>query len=256
MLRIAICEDDCVQSDSLFILFDAYRTARPGADMQAHAFLDGNELLSELETDPYAYDLFLLDIFMPGIDGITLARRLRTLNAETPLVFLTASADYALEAFSVSASKYLLKPVTADKLYEALDKAVALKERDAQKRGDGHFFMLPVKNSTVKVYCAEVIYVELSGRAIYVYMADGGIYRGKTLRVPFSSAVAPLLADGRFLHAHNSYVLNMTRVRELTPRSFIMENGNEISVPRNKYSEAKNKYFDFLSARGIGRLGG
>lgn len=247
MLRIALCEDNTEQMNALRSLLDTYISERP-ATFHVDAFTDGEALSTAAHA--HGYDLYILDILMPGLDGITLARRLRAHDADASIVFLTSSADFALEAFSVSASQYLLKPVERETLFAALDKIVAAHERD-----EGQFIMLPVKERMLRIPFSSVVCVELAGRALRVCLTDGQTLTSRTVRVPFAAAVAPLLADERFLHAHKSYVLNMAHVRELTLRAFVMENGIEIPVPRNKYTEAKNVYFDYLSSRGIGLLG-
>jgi DNA-binding LytR/AlgR family response regulator len=248
MLRIAICEDDPGQTRLLRQALDEYKTVKPSLDITVAAYDDGARLLAA--TDGRAFDLYLLDIVMPDLNGVELARRIRVRDADAPIIFLTASADYALEAFSVSAFHYLLKPMDKTCLFAALDRAVVMRGP-----ADAPFFAVSAKERTVRVNFSEVISVELYGRALRV-RADNGVYISKTLRVPFAEAVAPLMADGRFLHAHKSYMLNMARVRALGPRSFIMENGDEIPIPRHKYAEAKNKYFDYLSVRGVGLLDG
>ena len=237
--HITLVDDDKGEQEATLALLEAYRLLRPQVDLCVTVFSGGAALLDH----PKACDAYLLDILMPGLDGIELARRLRARDRDIPIIFLTSSPDYALDAFAVSACQYLLKPVKAPPLYEILDKLSA-----AEKREDG-FIMVQTRESARRVAFSSIIYVEVWGRNLRFSLVNGETLTSRTLRVPFSAAVSSLFTDRRFLHAHKSYVLNMERVHELTPRSFIMVNGVEIPIPRYKYSTAKNSYFDYLGGK-------
>ena len=236
-IKIALCDDDAVQREYINAVLNAYP-----AGLSVRVFDSGHALLKHAN----GFDLYLLDILMPGIDGIALARSLREREPDAPIIFLTSSADYALEAFSVSAFQYLLKPVSSEALYAALDKIIA-----AFDKGDG-FIMVQTRDHMRRVPFANIVFVELWGRGLKFTLTDGETLESRAVRMSFASAVGPLLANERFLHAHKSYVLNMEQINQLRARSFIMADGTEIPVPRYKYTEAKNRYFDYLSARGIG----
>jgi len=124
------------------------------------------------------------------------------------------------------------------------------------QREKDNFLLVSMPERKVKIPFSSIVFVESIQRKLHVYLDGGDKLCGKTLRMPFEKAAIPLLQDSRFLHAHKSYILNMSLVTELTKRSFIMKNGVEIHIPKYKYSDAKNKYLDYLSANGIGLLGG
>ena len=115
-MRIAICDDDSLVLQELSDLLNQYR-------IQNHSQLEYDlyscplELVSQFEKGTH-YDIVLLDVFMPGINGIQCAKDIRTMDNFVKIIFLTSSAEYAAESYSVSAYQYLLKPLQKEKLQE------------------------------------------------------------------------------------------------------------------------------------------
>ena len=250
MVRIAIC-DDCPQHiGKVSKLLSGYQAARPGLELRTDCFTAGGDLLDMLNAGQ-EFDLVLLDIMMPGENGIEVARRIRTRNDDLHIVFLTSSEDHALDAFGVQAAQYIVKPVKEDALFPALDRIIA-----ALRREDNSFLIVSMTGRDVKIPFASIVYIESVQRELHISLTDGSKLHSKTIRAPFEDAVDPLLRDGRFLHARKSFVLNMSQVEELRGKSFIMKNGTELLIPKYRYAEAREKYMEYLSAQGIGRLGG
>lgn len=249
MFRIAVCEDNQSEADAAKELLCHYDAAHPDLAMRTRYFGTGAELLAEIAQGA-RFDLIFLDIVMPGQNGIEVARELRAGNEETPLVFLTSSADYALDAFGVKATQYLLKPVQRDAFFQVIDDVTAMRQN-----AQDNFFMVQTPKSRIKLRYSSIVCVESFRRTLVFHLAGGQKLASKTIRVPIEIAVAPLLEDSRFLHAHKSYIINMAFVEELTPTSFLMKNGLEVPVPRYKYAEAKNHYLSYLSESGVVLLG-
>lgn len=250
MFCIAICEDCLRQAEDLRMLIEQYKAERPCFEIRTSIFTSGKELLEDLDAGS-VFDLYLLDILMPGLSGIELARRLRERYADVPVVFLTSSVDYALDAFKVSAVQYILKPAAEDALFPVLDKITA-----ARKQEEERIFILRTPERIVKIPLASIICAELAGRLLRINLENGNTLYSRTIRMSFSEAVAPLLKDSRFLHPHKSYILNMALVEELTGDAFIMKNNLRVPVPRYRHAEAKSKYLAYLSGHGVGILGG
>ena len=125
-MRIAICDD---QTDCLEQTAAAVRQCLRGAEARLELFKSGSAFLRAFRSNPY--DLVLFDIEMPEIDGITLAKKLRKLHADVPIIFLTSHIEYALEGYEVNALRYFTKPVDPQKLRAVLSVVV---ERQRQQR--------------------------------------------------------------------------------------------------------------------------
>lgn len=241
MFHIAICDDSRQEMEVILALLSMYQAERPGCMLQTHSFDAGAELLGKIKTGQ-SFDLFLLDILMPGLSGIELARELRSQDDNVPLVFLTSTPEYALDAFNVQASHYILKPMKADSLFPVLDKIVF-----ARNKMQDNFILVSTPDSTVKISFSSIICVESMYHKMLFYLTDGSKLVSKNIRTPFAEAVAPLIADKRFLYAHKSYVLNMEQVKEITGNSFVMKDSTIVPVPRYKFAVAKNTYLDYIS---------
>lgn len=243
MFHIAICDDSRQEMEVVLALLNKYQAERPGNKLQIHAFFTGAELLENINNGQ-KFDLFLLDILMPDLSGIELARKLRAHDENVPLIFLTSTSEYALDAFNVQASHYILKPTKADNLFRVLDKIVF-----TQNKLQDNFFLISTANSKLKIPFSSIVCVESMYHKMLFCLADGSKLFSKSIRIPFPEAIAPLIADKRFLYAHKSYVLNMEQVKELTGNSFVMKDNTVVPVPRYKFANAKSIYLDYIFRR-------
>lgn len=119
MLQIAFCDDDIDELSNLAELIDLYREERNLA-CQYTVFPNGLDLLSALEKGK-KYDIYCLDILMPGYTGIDVAKEIRGLDKTAPIIFFTSSPEFALDSYSVKAINYILKPISKEKLFSAFD---------------------------------------------------------------------------------------------------------------------------------------
>ena len=102
------------------------------------------------------YDIYLLDVVMPGLNGIELAKEIRSSDKAADIIFLTSSPEFAVESYTVKASNYLVKPVSRDRLVEALDDIMRTRTEDRDS-------CLVLKSSVGvhKVHMSEIIYIVL-----------------------------------------------------------------------------------------------
>ena len=110
MLKIAICDDEKEFRDAAEKMLNLYM-ADTEVQCEIDVFVVSSELIDATEKGTI-YDIYLLDIYMPGVTGMSIATELRSRGVKSPIIFLTSSTDHALEAFGVDATHYLLKPYT------------------------------------------------------------------------------------------------------------------------------------------------
>ena len=125
-MRIAICDDQAVCLEQTLA---AVRKCISAAEARIDLFKSGMSFLREFRNRPY--DLVFLDIEMPEMNGITVAKNLRIIHKDVPIIFLTSHIEYALEGYEVNALRYLTKPVDPQKLRDVLSVVV---ERMRQQR--------------------------------------------------------------------------------------------------------------------------
>lgn len=112
-MRIAVCDDDEQEISRVGKLITEYQISRKES-IDCHYFKSSTDFLCELRGGEY--DLVLLDVLMPGANGIQTAQELRELDKNVRLIFVSASPEFAVESYSVGAYYYLLKPIEADAL--------------------------------------------------------------------------------------------------------------------------------------------
>ena len=125
VLKIAVCDDEQTYLDKTRAMLEQY-AAEHDVEIAAEAISNPSALLDSIEAGE-RHDIYLLDIYMPGVSGMSVATELRSRGVRSPIIFLTSSTEHAVEAFGVDATHYLLKPYTQQNFFAAMDKAMANK---------------------------------------------------------------------------------------------------------------------------------
>ena len=238
MFSIAICDDETwhVQQTANFVR--EYFHRHPELSGQLHTFQRGQELLYQVE-ETGGFDLYLLDIIMPELNGIQTGRQLRELGNGGEIIYLTISSDYAIDSYSVRAFFYLLKPIEKERLFEVLD--VAFEKLNERRR---KAILIATKDGPRRVLLDQILYAERVGR-ILRYYCSGGAVDSMSLRVPFHAAVEQLLVDPRFCRCGSSFVFNLQHAVGLKGQEVLLDNGGSASIPRAAVSSFKNAWGNF-----------
>lgn len=140
MYQIAICDDEISEQDKIEQMLKDYHALSASGQFFIRRFENSENLFLQITAENYQPDLILMDIYMPGSSGIETARKLWDLGNACRIVFMTSSQEHALEAFGVDAFSYLVKPVSSNKLFSALDKVIILQTISRSIR----FYRLPM----------------------------------------------------------------------------------------------------------------
>ncbi|NCC85118.1 MAG: response regulator, partial [Clostridia bacterium] len=154
MIKIAICDDDQKQLDLMQDYLDQYKRDHSHIDLTITCFSSSLEMLSFVEGHG-GFDIYLLDIYMPGFSGTEAARQLRRLGDKGEIIFLTSSRDKALEAFEVDALQYIIKPFSDQTLFLIMDKV--LSRMKVERR---HFITLKTTEGMMRLYTRNVVFTE------------------------------------------------------------------------------------------------
>ena len=115
MLQLALCDDSIDELSNMVKLINLYRTSR-NFSCEYAVFSNGFDLLSALEKGK-RFDIYYLDIIMPGFSGIDVAKEIRSFDKTAPIIFFTSSTEFALESYAVKAINYVQKPISKEKLF-------------------------------------------------------------------------------------------------------------------------------------------
>ena len=243
MLRFAVCDDEKNQRDKTVSLLDAYFRSRPGLDGQVESFESGDALLRRA-ADAGGFDLYILDILMPELNGIETGRRLRNLDNGGEILYLTTSNDFAADSYDVHAFYYLLKPVDQKKLFSVLDGAV---EQLNRRRSSA--VVVNTAAGPRRLLLERIRYVERVGRHMCYYCTDGTV-NSQTIREPFREMAAALLADPRFYLCGASFVLNFQHVTGVSGQQALLDNGQTVARPRSAAMDFKKAWGSYWLEKG------
>lgn len=169
MLQVLVVDDEALARARLRTLLAGCR--EPAATVAAEA---GNAAQAMELLRRQRFDLVLLDVRMPGADGLALAQAMRQLAEPPPVVFVTAHAQHAVEAFEVEAADYLTKPVRLERLQQALHKVERLAQAARAPQPPTPFDTLVIQDRglVVRLPVAEVIYLKAELKYVTVRTAS------------------------------------------------------------------------------------
>ena len=218
MLKIAIVEDNRESSENLKrLILQCGREIHEETDI--HCYYDGLSFIEEYTAD---YDIVMMDIEMPHMNGMEAAKKLREMDREVCLIFLTVMSQYVFAGYDVDASAFLVKPVNED-LFRAEFQRICKKV----SRRNSFTYVFSVDDEHVRVNGREIIYVE-SLNHYCLFHTERGTFRMLTAM----KKVENELREFGFLRSDNSYLVNPMYIRNWSRDTVIMENGERIPVSR------------------------
>lgn len=236
MLQIAICDDSIDDLSNMVQLINEYRSSK-NVNCEYAVFPNGFDLISTLEKGK-RFDIYCLDIIMPGFSGIDVAKEIRRLDKTAPILFFTSSPEYALESYSVKAINYVLKPISKEKLFNTLDEL--LDQIEVGKDEDA--VIVKSTDGIQRILISNLAYVEVIGRNVLYHLHSGKVIE---CTEPFSLACDKLMKYGCFIKPHRSYLVNMQYVDTIEKHQVTLQNRSSIPVAQFKAKEIKQYYLNY-----------
>jgi DNA-binding LytR/AlgR family response regulator len=232
MIRIAVVEDD---ERNRAVLVDHLRRyeAEHGLSFDVSTFADGRDILAKYRP---IYDIVLLDIQMEHVDGMTTAKRIRDVDQDVVLVFITNSPQYAIGGYQVAALSYLLKPVPYVALSEELDRC--LEQVGKRERG---FVLLSSGTEQHRVNVADIVFIESIKHRIVVHSTQ----REYSL-VGSLTAMEEELAEKDFFRSNNCYLVNLRHVTGVQQSSCVLSGGHDLQISRPRKKAFLAALSDYL----------
>ena len=237
MLKIAICDDEKEFRSAAEQMLKLYM-ADKSAQFLADTFDVSSDLIDATEKGTI-YDIYLLDIYMPGITGMSIATELRSLGVKSPIIFLTSSTDHALEAFGVDATHYLLKPYTKDSFYVGMDKAM---QSIASHKNDS--VILKVDNDYRSILVSKLIYCEAEDKYQRLYLENG---ERLLIRISGADLYKQLSQFDSFYHCGRAHIINLDYISRVTVEGVIFKNGRALKLPHTVLAGLKKAFFDYFN---------
>lgn len=227
MIIVAICEDERYILEELRRKVEKYIN-RKSLDASIKTFTSGEELLKAKKK----FDIILLDLMLPGIDGLEVARQI---SCRSRIIFVTSYREYAVEAFDANAVHYLVKPVTEERLFSALDRAV-----NQTEQMDNQALILIKSGKTQVIFIRDILYCEVFNHQVRIHTVHGTYDYFGTLDMLETKL------DERFFRCHRSFVVNMSCVAGQEKGVAILINGERIFISRRKQTDFIQRLLNFL----------
>lgn len=222
MIRIGIAEDDQAYIDQIQEYLNQYRKDT-GETFSVRVFRDGFQLAFDYKPE---FDILLLDVQMPTMDGITAAKRIRRADPDVAILFITNMAQYAINGYEVRARSYILKPINYYGFYLELQEAIA-----AIRRRDVKSLLLTTEDGMIKVPVGKVLYMENQKHDLYIHTVD------QVIRI--RSAMKDMedrLVGCFFVRSSVSYLVNLAHVSGISG-DMVLVNGEKLPISRQKRKE-------------------
>ena len=204
LLRTMIVDDEPLAIERMQVLcaeLDQLQVVGTASDGEAAVRL----------ADKLKPDLLLLDMTMPGMDGLGVARLLAKREKPPAVIFVTAHEDFAVEAFDIEAVDYVLKPVAAERLERAIDRAVARRERTHSEGGEWLAeFWVPHRSELLRIDAERVERIDAERDYVRLHVGDRSYLLLQTI-----AGLEGRLDPARFIRIHRSTILRRDRIRGL-----------------------------------------
>jgi DNA-binding LytR/AlgR family response regulator len=227
-MHIAIIDDEQEEINKLQDMI----TKIHGSD-HVDQYLNGRCLL-EAVAQGKAYDLVLCDIYMKEENGIDIAKKVKQISPQTPVVFITSSTEHAVDAYSIEAVHYLVKPVSEEDMIEVFRRL----EKKMEKR---HTLMIQSGRVINVIYQDEIIMLESHGHITEIVCVNQTSY-------PIRKAFREIngLLDNSFLQIKKGVTLNMNYILRMTYKDCTTRDGKIYLLRRDQAKEIREKYYSFV----------
>lgn len=233
MIRIALVDDEPEITDQIAgYIAQYYQKIGQGQEAyKLYVYRDGKELLQRF---PRHIDIIFMDIEMQEVDGMTAAAKIRKVNQNVAIIFLTRLAQMAIKGYEVSALDFMVKPVD----YYSFELRFVKALRYVRRFHTQKLVVSPVGQGTRFVEFTDIYYVEVFGRSLVFHTKDGDLTMNGTLKeVQSHLEGAPFALCNRYCLVNLQYVAGMQGGK-------VLVNGAQIPVSRGK----KESFLSQLSA--------
>ncbi len=244
-INIAVCDDEANALDiicgSLKKVFSSHFV-----NIAQDSYSRAEELLKALSAKKY--DLLFLDINMPGMDGITLGKRISAMSQKPDMVFISSNSNRVFETFAVQPFGFVRK----ENFFSDLTGVVTRYIAHSQKADEPYLqFELKQHGSYVSVNAAALEYVECFKNMQILHISE---HEEKTVYSRMA-VWEELLSAYDFIRIHKGYIVNCKFIKRFERNTVILTTGTELPVGRSKHDAALNAYLEYIHKNGISIIG-
>lgn len=221
-MRIALC-DDSRELRGMLTRYIENWSSKTGEPAEIAEYKSAEEFL--FNWSPSApCDILFLDIAMDGMSGMDLAKLIRRIDKDLPIVFVTGSREHVFSGYDVGALFYLLKPIAQKDCDKCLERVCSEMRRDAES-----VLVIAAEGKTRKVACKDITYVESFNHDVIVHTVSGDIRFRKKI-----GELEEELPHGQFIRTHRSYMVHLRCIRAVEHKKVVLDDGSELPISRER----------------------
>lgn len=232
-MKIAILDDEKVYLNIIQkIIEDFAKKTRMLYEIKQYEY--PRELLWDLEEGMY-YDAYILDIEMPGMNGMELAHEIRMKYQESFILFVTSYFKYSLKGYEYGIFRYIMKEQVQEELPPALE--------EMQKKIEGRnqrFYTIESQSVLARLAYEDILYLDVSGKYVYFHTKQGEIRERASLQKVFAA-----LGAKEFVYTDKSHIVNLKHVMQLEGNTVVMRNQERIPVSIPQAQKLKKAISDY-----------
>jgi len=236
-MRIVVCEDN-IEDRNLLRTHIRQFLIKNNCTAEIAVYKDGETFLKDTDAlNSGNIKIAFLDIYMPGADGIDIAKRIREIDKDMAIIFTTVSREHSLEGFSVYAFQYLIKPIKYKEVDEVLGKCVSVLAdslRTVEIQSD---------RLTIKVLLKDITYIEVFGHNCLIHTIPKTIKSRRSL-----DDIEQELDKNSFLRTHRSFIVNMRYIEDIAGDTILLDTGVTVPISRKNKQAVKQIYEDYVFA--------
>ena len=237
-MKIAICDDEKHFREKLHRVLISYENLLPNTLILE--FPSGEELIKHYN-ECFGFDIIFLDIEMQGLTGIESGEKIRQLDDDVLIIFVTSHTQYAIPAIKVGVSDYILKPFSSAEIIQVLENAI-------KKYQSRHFIVtLECRAGNIhKLDISEIVYAEFRNRTItfytnsYEYECIGILHHYEALLAPYG-----------FFRCHKNLLVNMKYIKTIEKNLILTTTGIKLDISARKRKECMKKFGEYIARNHI-----
>ncbi len=231
-MNIVICDDNTNDVNILKELIAQY-DSKKGINAKVFSYGSSDDFLKDIDT--VDADIIFLDINMDGIDGLSLAKKIRLKNEDVPIVLVTAFINYALDGYKVRATRFLVKDDLDKTFCECMDDICD----QIQKRKKEMLFSCV--EGEVRIKLSEIIFVETTGHKSIIHLETNDYHLYESM-----DEMEKRLKMFGFIRVHQSFLVNASHIRSINNYILTLDTGYEIKIPKARYKKVREERSLFL----------
>ena len=230
MIQIAIEDDDAVFLAKIEKYVRKYQEEN-NTDIQLTTFSDAKELIEGYHP---VYDIVILDIEMPGMNGMEAAEKIRQTDENVVLMFITNMIQYDIRGYSVGALDFVMKPVNYYTFSLKLTRAIGRIQKNGKE------ILLKLQDSVKKVPVDAIYYVEIQNRMLYYHTSEGEYVVRGTMKNALD-----MLSPYHFVKCNHWYIVNLKYVTEVRDNTAVVAE-KELEISQRKKNAFLNALMDYV----------